>query len=70
MNSKNANLARKPRKFWCLERVTIAQRLRIQENSPEDCFLEKQVNAVNWPEGGASEDPKFTAKPTQPKINF
>ena len=34
----------------------IAEWLRTLENSPGDCFLGKQVNEVNWPEGGASED--------------
>jgi hypothetical protein len=43
MNSKFGVLARRRRKFWCLERATIAERQ------------------------GASEDPKFAAKPTLPK---
>ncbi len=45
------------------------ERLRTLENSPGDCFQEKQVNAVNWPEGGTSEDQKFAAKLTQPKTD-
>ncbi len=32
---------------------------------PGDCFQGKQVNAVNWPEGGVSEGQKFAAKPMQ-----
>ncbi len=45
----------------------IAERLRTLENSPGDCFLGKQVNAVNWPEGGASENENFEVNPTQLK---
>ena len=84
MHSKVGNLARRPRKFLHLERTTtpgppkthrlwggaIAEWLRILENSPGDCFLEKQVSEANWPGGGVSEDQKFAAKPTQPKTNF
>ena len=67
MNSKFGNLIRKLRKFLHLERTIIAEWLRILENSPGDCLLEKQVNAVNRPEGGVSEDQKFAAKLTHSK---
>jgi hypothetical protein len=30
-----------------------------------DCLSGKQVNEVNWPEGGASEDQKIVAELTQ-----
>jgi hypothetical protein len=57
--------ARKLHNFFCLERATIAYGLRTPTNSPVDCLSGKQVNEVNWPEGGASEDQKIVAELTQ-----
>src|SRR5579872_5970266 len=47
----------------------IAERLRTLENSPGDCFLGKQVNEVNWPEGGSSENKNFEGNPTKSKTD-
>jgi hypothetical protein len=41
--------------------VTIAEWLRKREKHPVNVFLEEQVNEVNWPEGGASENKKIVA---------
>lgn len=48
----------------CLERASIAEWLRTPTKSPVDFLSGKQVNEVNWSEGGASEDLKFVANST------
>src|SRR5579872_3740627 len=67
---KNREFDEKGLQNFCSERETtpgspmthrhwggaIAERLRTLENSPGDCFLGKQVNEVNWPEGRTLEN--------------
>ena len=68
--NKFINLTRRHHKFLCLQRATIAEWLRTPTNSPADRLPGKQVNEVNLPEGGASEDQKFVAKPTQSNMTL
>jgi hypothetical protein len=55
-NLKNREFDKKGPQNFCSERATIAEWLRTLTNSPVDCLSGKQVNEVNWPEGGASEN--------------
>ncbi len=49
--------------------ANIAARLRMREKHPENVFLEKQVNEVNRPAGGASENKNYDGNPMQPKTD-
>jgi hypothetical protein len=66
---KSRNYGKEGLQNFCSERATIAERLRTLENSPGDCFQGKQVNAVNRPEGGASENKNFEVNPTLPETD-